>query len=79
MFGEKGMEKRFDREPCKMRFSIGDHFERWIRVINLIFNNELVGFLLLTGGSHSIVFSLLNKRFTHKGKEAQVYGTLVFV
>lgn len=53
-----------------MRVYIGDHLERGTRVRNFTFNYDLAGFLTYTGGSHSSVFSLFYKRFTHKGKEA---------
>lgn len=62
-----------------MRIFIGDHFERLTRVRNLIFNNELAGLLQLTVGSHSGVFSLFDKIFTHTVSDAHVYGTLFIV
>lgn len=62
-----------------MRVYIGEHFERWTRVGNFTFNYDLAGFLSYTGGSHSSVFSLFNKRFTQKGKEVDVYDRLFTV
>lgn len=59
-----------------MRVYIGDHLERGTRVRNFTFNYGLAGFLTYTGGSHSSVFSLFCKRFTHKGKEAYVHDSL---
>lgn len=35
---------------CKMRIYIGDNFKQWTRVKNFMFNYQLAGFLLQTGG-----------------------------
>lgn len=34
----KERNKQFDRERCKMRTYIGNHFERWTRFRNFMFN-----------------------------------------
>lgn len=61
-----------------MKIYIEDHFERWRRVRNFVFDYGLAGFLLWTGGQVTQGFLCkIYKIFTHKGKKA--YDTIFIV